>query len=194
MRAASAVNASWRSTTCETCADFFPIVKQLMADNPRRIRLSTHYVAFHDGSGTAVRVLEASRAQGKYWEALQTLFASQSRWAPNHRAQPELTMHAISGVGLDMARLHVDMNSAEVTQRIERDLSDAKSLKVAATPEFLVKGKPTPSFGEQQLRGLVAQVLSEVYWREGYGKSASGVGSARSRIVSSRARWTSLAA
>jgi hypothetical protein len=51
-----------------------------------------------------------------------------------------------------MARLHVDMNSAEVTQRIERDLSDAKSLTVTATPEYFVNGKPMPSFGEQQLR------------------------------------------
>jgi protein-disulfide isomerase len=62
-----------------------------------------------------------------------------------------------------MARLHVDMNSAEVTQRIERDRSDAKSLKVTATPEYFVNGKPMPSFGDQQLRGLVAQALSEAY-------------------------------
>jgi protein-disulfide isomerase len=120
-------------------------------------------VALHEGSEVPVRVLEASRAQGKYWETLQTLFATQSQWAPNHTARPELVMSAIAGVGLDMERLQADMNSAEVAQRVERDLSDAKSLKVTATPEYFVNGKPMPSFGEQQLRDLVAQALNEAY-------------------------------
>jgi protein-disulfide isomerase len=148
---------------CETCAAFFPIVKQLIADNPGRIRLSIRHLALHEGSDVPVRVLEASRAQGKYWETLQALLGTQSQWAPNHVARPELVMSVLAGVGLDMERLHTDMNSAEVTQRVERDLSDAKSLKVTATPEYFVNGKPMPSFGEQQLRDLVAQALSEAY-------------------------------
>jgi protein-disulfide isomerase len=148
---------------CETCAAFFPIVKQLMAENPGRIRLSTRHVALHEGSELPVRLLEASRAQGKYWETLQALFATQSQWAVNHTVRPELVMQSIAGLGLDMPRLEADMNSAEVTQRIERDLADAKALRVTATPEYFVNGKPMPSFGEQQLRDLVAEALQDAY-------------------------------
>ncbi|MEY2919738.1 MAG: hypothetical protein RL261_1043, partial [Pseudomonadota bacterium] len=58
---------------CETCAEFFPIAKQYLADNPGKIRLSVRHVAFHDGSEYAVRVLEASRKQDKYWQTLEAL-------------------------------------------------------------------------------------------------------------------------
>jgi protein-disulfide isomerase len=148
---------------CETCAAFFPIMKQLMAENPGRIRLSTRHVALHEGSELPIRILEASRAQDKYWETLQTLFATQSQWTVHHVVYPERVMQAIAGLGLDMAKLQADMNSPEVTQRVERDLSDAKAMRVTATPEYFVNGKPMPSFGEQQLRQLVSDALSEAY-------------------------------
>jgi protein-disulfide isomerase len=148
---------------CETCAAFFPIVKQLIAEHPGRIRLSTRHVAFHEGSEVAVRLLEASRAQDKYWETLQALFATQSQWTVNHTVLPERVMQSVAGLGLDMARLAADMNSPEVAQRIERDLSDARTLRVTATPGYFVNGKPMPSFGEQQLRDLIRAALSEAY-------------------------------
>lgn len=148
---------------CETCAAFFPIMKQLMAENPGRIRLSTRHVALHEGSELPIRILEASRAQDKYWETLQTLFATQSQWAVHHVVYPDRVMQVIAGAGLDMTKLQADMNSAAVTQRVERDLSDAKAMRVTATPEYFVNGKPMPSFGEQQLRQLVSDALSEAY-------------------------------
>lgn len=148
---------------CETCAAFFPIVKQLMAEHPGRIRLSTRHVALHEGSEMPIRVLEASRAQDKYWETLQTLFATQPRWAVNHTVHPEFVMQAIVGLGLDMNRLQADMYSPEVSQRVARDLDDAKAMRVTATPEYFVNGQPMPSFGEQQLRRLVTDALSEAY-------------------------------
>jgi protein-disulfide isomerase len=148
---------------CETCAVFFPIVKRLMAENPGRIRLSTRHVAFHDGAEVPVRVLEASRAQDKYWETLQGLFATQPRWAVNHRVDPQEVLRVAAEIGLDMERLEADMNSPAVTERIERDRVDARILKVTATPGFFVNGKPLPSFGEQQLRALVAAAVDEAY-------------------------------
>lgn len=148
---------------CETCAAFFPIVKQLMAENPGRIRLSTRHVALHEGSELPVRLLEASRAQDRYWETLEALFATQSQWAVNHTVRPELVMQSIAGLGLDMPRLEADMNSPEVMQRVARDLEDARTLRVTATPEYFVNGKPMPSFGEQQLRDLVDEALRQAY-------------------------------
>jgi len=42
---------------CGTCALFFPMVKQWMAEVPGEIRLSVRHVAFHSGSDYAVRIL-----------------------------------------------------------------------------------------------------------------------------------------
>lgn len=148
---------------CETCALFFPLVKQVMAQNPGKIRLSVRHLAFHQGSDFVVRMLEASRNQDKYWPTLETLLATQSRWAINHVVQPQLAMQAVAGVGLDMERLMADMNAPEVTARIQRDLADAKTVQVTATPEYFINGRPLPSFGQQQLLGLIAEELQKAY-------------------------------
>jgi protein-disulfide isomerase len=144
---------------CETCALFYPMVKQMLADNPGRIRLSMRHAPFHEGSEYVVRLLEASRKQDKYWQTLETLLASQSRWAPQHTVQPDLARQAIAGVGLDMEQLLRDMNEPEVSARMKRDYDDGVALKVTATPEYFVNGRSLPSFGEQQLRTLVSDEL-----------------------------------
>lgn len=148
---------------CETCAAFYPLVKQLLADNPGKIRLSMRHVALHTGSEYVVRVLEASREQDKYWPTLEILLSSQAAWAPHHTVQPELVDRSIAGAGLNLEQLRVDMSSPEVTRRIEQDHNDAVALKVTATPEYFVNGRGMPSFGEQQLRALVGQALQEAY-------------------------------
>ena len=146
---------------CETCAMFYPAVKQMLADNPDRIRLSIRHVPFHQGSEYVVRLLEASRKQDKYWQTLEALLASQAQWAPHHTVQPDLVWPALAGVGLNTDQLMADMNSPEVEQRMQRDIDDARALKVTATPEYFVNGRPLPSFGLQQLQVLVGEALQQ---------------------------------
>jgi protein-disulfide isomerase len=148
---------------CETCAQFYPLVKRLVAENPGQVRLSLRHVAFHEGSDYVVRVLEASRKQDKYWPTLEAVLASQAMWAPNHTAQPDLVLQAIAGVGLNMAQLMADMDAPDVAQRKEQDRNDAIAMKVTATPEYFVNGRPLPSFGEQQLLRLVREELQNAY-------------------------------
>jgi protein-disulfide isomerase len=138
-------------------------VKKLVADKPGQIRLSLRHVAFHEGSDYVVRVLEASREQDKYWPTLEAVLASQAMWAPNHTAQPDLVLQAIAGVGLNMAQLVTDMDAPDVAQRVEQDRNDAIAMKVTATPEYFVNGRPLPSFGEQQLLSLVREELQNAY-------------------------------
>ncbi len=148
---------------CETCAQFFPLVKQWMAENPNKIRLSIRHVTFHDGSDYVVRLLEASRKQDKYWQTLEALLKSQAQWTLHHTAQPDLVGQAIAGVGLNVEQLMADMNAPEVTQRMEQDLNDSVALKVTATPEYFVNGRPLTSFGQQQLQSLVNEALQSAY-------------------------------
>lgn len=148
---------------CETCKQFYPLVKKLIAANPDRIRLYVRYAPFHNGSDYVVKILEAARRQGKFWETLDAVFASQSSWAPNHRPQPQLVLNYIGGLGLDIGRLNQDMNAPETERIIQQDLADAKTLNVTMTPEFFVNGRPLPSFGYDELKNLVADALAAAY-------------------------------
>ena len=148
---------------CETCAQFYPIVKQLIAENPGRIRLSVRHVAFHEGADHVVRMLEASRAQDRYWETLEALLQTQAQWAPHHTVRPDLVEPVVARVGLDMQRLVQDMNAADVGQRVTRDRDDAIALRVTATPEYFVNGRPLPEFGYEPLLALVREELDRNY-------------------------------
>ena len=146
---------------CETCALFYPMVKQWLAEMPGEIRLSVRHVAFHTDADYAVRILEASRKQDKYWQTLEALLASQRQWTEHHTVQPDKIVPAIAGVGLNMEQLMVDMDAQEVLLRIEQDKKDSILLKVSGTPEYFVNGRPLPSFGQQQLADLVREELSK---------------------------------
>lgn len=146
---------------CETCAMFYPLVKRWMKEVPGGIRLSVRHVPFHNGAEYAVRVLEAARAQDKYWEALEALLESQAVWTEHHVVKPEKVLPMVAGIGLDMDRLREDMNSPEVAWRMEQDKQDSVILKVSKTPEYYVNGRPLPSFGAQQLADLVREELSK---------------------------------
>ncbi|MBK6593463.1 MAG: thioredoxin domain-containing protein [Burkholderiales bacterium] len=146
---------------CETCRTFYPMVKQLMAQHPDRIRLVIRYAPFHKGSDKVVAVLEAARRQGKFWPSLEALLASQQDWASNHTAKVDLAWKYLEPVGLNMEQLAIDLTAPEVKQAVAQDLADANTLGVSQTPEYFVNGRPLPSFGFEQLRQLVGEELAK---------------------------------
>jgi len=145
---------------CETCSSFYPFVKRMMVANPGKIRVSIRYAPFHNNSDYVVKALEATRKQGKYWESLEALLATQSKWAPHHSPQPDLIWEQLGGLGLDLDRVRQDMNAPDIAQVVRQDIADARALKVEQTPEFFVNGKPMPSFGYDQLTTLVNDALA----------------------------------
>lgn len=145
---------------CETCAAFYPMVKQILAANPEKIRLVLRYAPFHKGSDQVVAALEAARKQGKFWPALEALLAAQDDWVRNHAAQVERIWPHLERAGLDLRQLRSDMAAPEIARVIEQDLLDAQTLKVSKTPDFFVNGRALPSFGYEPLKALVDEALS----------------------------------
>jgi protein-disulfide isomerase len=148
---------------CGTCRDFYPLVKGLIDRYPGKVRVMVRYAPLHPGSDQVVRMLEAARYQGKFWQALELLFRSQSRWVVNHESQPMRALKVFGFLGLDMERFSADMNRPELIQAIQRDVQDGRTLDVRATPEFFVNGRPMPSFGYDQLSRLVKEAVADAY-------------------------------
>jgi len=148
---------------CEACRAFYPFVKQLMAANPGRIKLTVRHVPFHKGADSVVKLLEASKKQGKYWPTLEAVLASQPQWAINHQARIELLWSHLEGIGLDLEKLRTDMNAPEVERNMQQDQTDAVALKVEKTPEYFVNGRRMETFGYEQLRKLVQEELARSY-------------------------------
>jgi protein-disulfide isomerase len=148
---------------CETCRNFHPFVKELMATHPGQIRLAMRYTPFHSGSELVVRILEAARRQGRYWETLEALYAAQDDWVQHHSVQPDRVWPHLEQLGLDLERLKQDLDAPEIGAVVAQDMEDARVLKVEKTPEFFVNGRPLPSFGREQLRRLVEDAVAASY-------------------------------
>ena len=146
---------------CETCREFYPYVKRLMKNHPGQVKLSIRMVAFHANSDIAVKALEASKAQGKFWVVLENLLASQPRWVVQHRVDPDALWAQLRALDLDLAKLEADMESQRVLQNVSQDAQDAKTMKVRATPEYFVNGRGLPQFGYEQLERLVASEVAK---------------------------------
>ena len=146
---------------CETCRQFHPFVKQLMANHNGKVNLVIRYAPFHPGSDLMVKILEAARKQDKFWEVLDLMFETQPQWASHHNPQPQVFWSHLERTGFDMARLEQDMLDPAILKVIEQDLADGKVLGANKTPTFFVNGKPLPSFGYKQLETLVnSEVLA----------------------------------
>ena len=147
---------------CETCRAFYPLVKTIVNSSFGQVRLVVRHAPLHQGSDTAVKILEAARLQGQYWPAVERALAGQPQWAAHGNARPELIWDLITDLGLDMAKARADADSPAVAQLLAQDIADMKALKVDRTPGFFVNGTPLRDFGEAQLRALVDQEIKKV--------------------------------
>jgi protein-disulfide isomerase len=140
---------------CETCRDFYPLVKDLLKEHGGAVRLVVRYAPFHGNSKFAIQLLEAARKQGKYWETLELFFKHQPAWGDHHSPKPELLWTYLPEVRLDIEKIRQDMLDPEIAKMIEQDISDGQKLGVRQTPSFFVNGKPLQNFGYEQLRQLI---------------------------------------
>ena len=147
---------------CETCRAFYPLVKTIVNSSFGQVRLVVRHAPLHQGSDTAVKILEAARLQGQYWPAVERALAGQPQWAAHGNARPELIWDLITDLGLDMAKARADADSPAVAQLLAQDIADMKALKVDRTPGFFVNGTPLRDFGEAQLRALVDQEIKKM--------------------------------
>lgn len=149
--------------SCEACRAYYPLVKAVMAEHPGKVRLVLRYAAFHQGSDTVVKILEAAKTQGLYWQSLEAVFQSQPVWADHGNPQVERVWDFLQPIGLDVEKARRDMQNPAIAAILAQDMADVTALKVERTPTFYVNGKPLLVMGEKGLRDLVAQEVQAAY-------------------------------
>ena len=131
---------------CETCRAFYPLVKNLMAQHPDKIKLVIRYAAFHQGSDVVVKLLEAAKSQGKYQAVLEALLAAQPAWADHGQPNLETAFAVAQQAGLDLSQARQAMESPAMQALLQQDMDDLTALQVTKTPTFFVNGRSLPSF------------------------------------------------
>ena len=145
---------------CETCAQMYPITKDIMKKNEGNIKLVLRYAPFHKGSVDVVRMLEATKEQGKFLEILELLFVTQKFWTVNHVVDLDKVWGVlVTSKLLDMDKLIEDMKNPKIIEIVKQDIEDAKTLKANKTPAYYVNGKPLQVFGVENLIDLINSEL-----------------------------------
>lgn len=140
---------------CEACRAFHPIVKEILANNPETVRVVMRYAAFHDGSDTAVKILESARKQDKFVPVLEALLEAQPKWASHHRAQLEYAWQAAESAGLDRALAEEQIKDPAMMAMLKQEADDIKKIGISQTPTFFVNGMPLMDFSAAGLQGMV---------------------------------------
>lgn len=144
---------------CPPCGTLHPVLKAMKSEfGPRLVIVFRHFpmTALHPHAMEAARVAEAAGLQGKFWEMHGLLYEDQKAWHEAANAGPLFENYA-SRIGLDIERFKLDVNSAEVDQRIRLDRERGQWIGVNGTPTVFLNGREVPadSLAAEKLRGLI---------------------------------------
>lgn len=128
---------------CEACGAYYPILKQIEEEFGDRVTFVARYFPLqsHKNGLPAALAVEAASRQGKFWEMHDLLFERQKEWGEKQVVTPAVFEAYAQELGLNMAQFKLDVASASVKERVDRNLNQAMELKLQGTPTFFLQGK-----------------------------------------------------
>jgi protein-disulfide isomerase len=122
---------------CPHCGLMAPRLDKAVDEHPNDVRFVYKFMPLkgHQHAEPAARAAIAAMKQGKFWQMHHALYANQQ-----HLEQADLDSYA-KDLGLNIDRLHADMQSKETTDKLDRDRKQADALEVKGTPTIYINGR-----------------------------------------------------
>jgi len=123
---------------CPGCATSEAAARQIRAQYGDRIRFVFRQFPLrkmHPQAEKAAEASECAAEQGKFWEALDKLYAERA-----DSSVGALKRYARE-LGLDQSRFDQCLDSGEAASRVSQDLADGHALKVIGTPTWFIGQK-----------------------------------------------------
>lgn len=121
---------------CPHCGQYAPMIDKLV-ETRKDIRLVFKFYVLgkFPNSENAARAAIAAGKQGKFWEMHHLIFSNQE-----NLSQQGLDSMA-KEIGLDVTRLHADMQLPDTADRISRDHKLGEDVGVQGTPTIFINGR-----------------------------------------------------
>jgi protein-disulfide isomerase len=141
---------------CAFCKRVDPAVRKLLNENPNLRVVFKELPVLGPESLLAAKASAAAYKQGAYLKFHEALISE------NGTVTLESIERIATRVGLDVAKLEKDMESAEVTATIERTRELAGALQIEATPSFVIGGEVVRgALAEDDLRSRIARLQAQ---------------------------------
>lgn len=127
----------WSDFECPHCQHVVPIIERMQEAHAQDVRLVHKFYPLprHTNAKIAARVAWAAQQQGKYWEMERLLFENQKTLGE------QTILELAASLGLDMARVKVDMDSEGAASAIKMDMAEAEKLGLDGTPFVMINGR-----------------------------------------------------
>lgn len=148
---------------CPACRAYHPMVKELLASYPDRVRLLfKHFplMTIHPNAMPAAIAAEAAGRQNKFFEFVDLAYENQAEWSGLPNATNKFNEYAQS-LGLDVEQFKKDMEDPALRKTVEEQREEGLNNGVSGTPTFFLEGEriENPS-SLDELKGLVDQKLT----------------------------------
>lgn len=122
---------------CPHCGEFAPVIDKIVEARKGEVRFAYKFYVLgkFPNSENAARAAIAAGKQGKFWEMHHEIFSHQQQ------LDQQGLDNLAKGLGLDVGRLHADMQAPETAERIAKDRKLGEELKVEGTPSVWVNGR-----------------------------------------------------
>jgi len=127
---------------CPACGAMAPTVADLLAKHPNDIELTfKHFplTQIHPRALLAAKASEAAGKQGKFFEMYDKLFAGQTTWASNSKAE-EIFVGYATELGLNVDQFKTDLKDATIAAKIKSNQAEGAKNNVQGTPTFFING------------------------------------------------------
>lgn len=126
---------------CPACKMYIPAQKQLEEEFGDMIEIEYRHFPLggHQFAELAARSAEAARNQGKFEEMHDLIFEHQEEWSRGGAG--EHFRGFAEELGLDLEQFEEDLQSDEITRKIESQKAEGERRTVRATPTFFVNGQ-----------------------------------------------------
>ncbi len=121
---------------CQFCERGHKTIQQVEREYGDKVRIAykAYPLDFHSHAMVAALAAKSAQEQGKFWEFHDLLFR-----------QRGLDMQQLEGyareAGLDMNRLHADLEALKWGSSVQRDMRQARRLGVTGTPAYFINGR-----------------------------------------------------
>ena len=141
---------------CGYCKRAMPDVMRMVEEDKDLKLVLKEFPILGPGSLVAAKAAIASKKQGKYWDFHLALLGHEGH------VEADTVMDIAKSVGLDVQKLKADMESEEIGDVLEANMSLAQKLGIQGTPAFIIDETLIPgAIGFEALTASVKQVRDQ---------------------------------
>ena len=142
---------------CPYCQANEPELQKLLKQDPRVKLILKEFPILGPISVTAAKAALAAVKQGKYLQLHAALLAHKG-----HYDKAALVDEIAKSAGLDLDRLHKDMESPEIAAELAKNIDLGKALNITGTPGFVIGDQIVPGAANMdELKKYVANACTK---------------------------------